>query len=97
MAIYTQPMRRDILFDKRGEGLFKEEMTGSEMVALCLKTYLIEHDSEYKLSCKGINKRAVKSPMAIMKEVLRMEKRKSESTEASELVKTLFSPTLSRG
>ena len=30
--------RRDILYDKRGEGLFKEEMTGSEMVALCSKT-----------------------------------------------------------
>ena len=65
------------MFDKRGEGLFKEEMTGSEMVALCSKTYVIERDGEYKLSCKGINKRAVKSPMAIMKEVLSTEKRKS--------------------
>ena len=32
---------RDILFDKMG-GLFKEKMTGSEMVALCLKMYVIE-------------------------------------------------------
>ena len=69
--------RKDMLFDKRGEGLFKEEMIGGEMVALCSKTYVIERDGQIKLSCKGINKKSVRDPMNMMKKVLSTDKRES--------------------
>ena len=48
-------------FDKRTPGLFKEEFRGTEMVALCSKTYCIKDDVSgvTKFSSKGLNKRAI--------------------------------------
>ena len=47
--------------DKRTPGLFKIEYEGSEMVALCSKTYIVHNsiDSSRKFSCKGISRRCL--------------------------------------
>ena len=52
---------KHIQFDKRAPGLFKEEFRGSEMVALCSKTYCVKNDpvGKTKFSCKGLNKRVI--------------------------------------
>jgi len=46
-------------YDKRTPGLFKKEYEGSEMVALCSKTYIVHNSIDYsqKFSCKGISRR----------------------------------------
>ena len=59
-----------IRFDKRTPGLFKLEASGDEMVALSSKTYLLRDGECYKMSCKGINKTAVKEPMTTFKDAL---------------------------
>lgn len=48
-------------FDKRTPGLFKEEFRGTEMIALCSKTYCITDkvSGVTKFSSKGLNKRAI--------------------------------------
>lgn len=50
--------RRHNSFDLRTPGLFKVEFEGSEMIALCSKTYLITSSTrnETKYSSKGVNK-----------------------------------------
>ena len=47
------------------------------MVALCSKTYVIQNSKEghFKLSCKGINKKFVQDPLAIMTGVLENQTR----------------------
>ena len=44
--------------DKRKPGLFKEELTCSEILCLCSNTYCCydRYSSKYKLSSKGLNK-----------------------------------------
>ena len=59
--------------------MFKEQMTGGEMVALCSKTYVFERDSQFKLSCTGIIKKFVSDPMQRMKKVLNTDKRENSS------------------
>jgi hypothetical protein len=46
-------------YDKRTPGLFKKEYEGTEMVALCSKTYIVSNAYDYsqKFSCKGINRK----------------------------------------
>ena len=61
----------DRMYDRRTEGLFKEEYTGYSMIALCSKTYIIDNEGQYKLSCKGVNKKTVSNPKAIMCNVLK--------------------------
>ena len=56
--------------DKRHPGLFKLEYTGSEMLALCSKTYFADGEQGSKFSSKGIQKRAVKDAAGIMTKVL---------------------------
>lgn len=48
-------------YDKRSPGLFKEEFRGTEMVALCSKTYCVKNDTTgvTKFSSKGLNKRSI--------------------------------------
>ena len=69
-AVYPH-LRSD--FDKkltRTCGLFKEQYVGKSMIALCSKTYVVDDDGQYKLSCKGINKKTVSNPIEIMSKVL---------------------------
>ena len=62
-------------FDLRTPGLFKLEGSGTEMVCLSSKTYVLQTDSgNFKLSCKGINKRVVKEPLDIFLSVLNTQK-----------------------
>ena len=44
------------------------------MTALCSKTYIINHEEKFKLSCKGINKHTLSKPNEIYKEVLETQK-----------------------
>ena len=58
-------------FDAREPGLWKTEATGTEMLCLSSKTYLLsEHEQTIKMSCKGANKSAVHNPMQTYKSVL---------------------------
>jgi hypothetical protein len=43
-------------YDKRTPGLFKVEIEGNSIYALCSKLYFVEGDTKNKYSCKGINK-----------------------------------------
>ena len=44
-------------YDRRTSGLFKLEASGTEMIALCSKTYLLkEGEGQFKMSCKGMQK-----------------------------------------
>ena len=53
-----------IALDRRFCGVFKLEFAGIKMVALCSKSYIIETESgKQKISCKGISKRLLSSPM----------------------------------
>ena len=64
-------------YDQRTPGLFKEEFRCTEMVALCSKTYCcFDAQSEtVKISCKGVNKSALKNdnPMMKMRSVLQKQ------------------------
>ena len=58
-------------FDAREPGLWKTEATGTEMLCLSSKTYLLaENDMNIKMSCKGANKRAVIDPLQTFRNVL---------------------------
>ena len=58
-------------YDQKTPGLFKLEAKGDTIVALCSKTYVLQkEDGTYKLSCKGLNKRALGNPLTIYKHVL---------------------------
>ena len=57
-------------YDSRTPGLFKEEATGDEMVALSSKCYLLSSGDRCKVSCKGVNKCTLENPLAIFKDVL---------------------------
>ena len=58
-------------YDQKTPGLFKLEVKGDTIVALCSKTYVLQkEDGTYKLSCKGLNKRALGNPLTIYKGVL---------------------------
>ena len=41
------------------------------MIALCSKTYVIDNEGEYKVSCKGVNKNTVSDPVGIRTKVLK--------------------------
>ena len=58
------------MYDKRTPGLMKIESEGSSMFALCSKTYVLQRDKGFKLSSKGINKKMIKNPTTLMKDVL---------------------------
>lgn len=60
--------------DRRTVGLFKLEAEGSEMIALCSKTYLLQQSDGCKMSCKGIQKNALNAPMDIFHHVLTTKK-----------------------
>ena len=49
------------VYDNRTPGLFKCEYTGTEMVALCSKTYIVsnQQDGSRKFSCKGVSRRSL--------------------------------------
>ena len=68
-------------YDRRTVGLFKLEAEGNEMIALCSKTYLLqqEKNEDYKMSCKGIQKKVVKSPLEIFQHVLTSKKSVSKT------------------
>lgn len=58
-------------FDAREPGLWKTEATGTEILCLSSKTYLLtEHEKPVKMSCKGANKCAVKTPLDVYRKVL---------------------------
>ena len=58
-------------YDQKTPGLFKLEAKGDTIVALCSKTYVLQkEDGTYKLSCKGLSKRALGNPLTIYKGVL---------------------------
>ena len=62
-------------FDAREPGLWKTEATGTEMLCLSSKTYLLsENDESVKMSCKGANKRAVVDPLQTYRSVLFAQK-----------------------
>ena len=61
---------RDEKFCRRSPGLFKKEFSGESMIALCSKTYIIDNEGQYKVSCKGVNKNSVSDPVGIMTKVL---------------------------
>ena len=68
-------------FDHREPGLFKEEIIGTSMVALCSKTYCVENHTDAinsKFSCKGLTKRNFPPPIALYKQNL------NEKTSAGE-------------
>ena len=68
-------------FDHREPGLFKEEIIGTSMVALCSKTYCVENHTDTinsKFSCKGLTKRNFPPPIALYKQNL------NEKTSAGE-------------
>jgi hypothetical protein len=48
-------------YDNRTPGLFKKEYVGTEVVALCSKTYIVanQNDSTQKFSSKGISRRSL--------------------------------------
>ena len=56
---------KHIKHDKRTPGLFKLEASGKEMIALNSKTYLLQQENDFKMSCKGINKLSVENPLKI--------------------------------
>ena len=56
--------------DKRTVGLFKLEFEGTEMTALCSKTYAVTDGQQTKVSSKGIDKRRLSSPMSAYNDVL---------------------------
>ncbi|XP_033729182.1 uncharacterized protein LOC117318295 isoform X1 [Pecten maximus] len=60
---------------RRTPGLMKEEMRGDVMVSLCSKSYCVQQISasgkkSSKISCKGINKRQLRHPIELYKDVL---------------------------
>ena len=57
-------------WDKRVPGLFKIEQTGTEMIALCSKTYLVVDGDNTKMSSKGVNKSRVENPYKTFLQVL---------------------------
>ncbi|XP_069109836.1 LOW QUALITY PROTEIN: uncharacterized protein [Argopecten irradians] len=60
-------------YTRRTPGLMKEEMRGDVMVALCSKSYCVQNTSDAvtsKFSCKGINKRQLRHPIAMYRDVL---------------------------
>lgn len=64
-------------WDNKTPGLFKLEAEGSEMVALCSKTYILhikkpssETEDQFKISTKGLMKNALLNPMSKFKSVL---------------------------
>ena len=57
-------------WDKRVPGLFKIEQTGTEMIALCSKTYLVVDGDNTKMSSKGVNKSRVENPYETFLQVL---------------------------
>ena len=57
-------------FDRRTPGLFKLEATGTEMISLSSKTYLLSDGDKYKLSSKGVQKHSVKAPLESFRSVL---------------------------
>ena len=57
--------------DKRTPGLFKIEFEGEEMIGLCSKTYIVGNEDNYKFSSKGANKKLVKDPFSIFRNVIR--------------------------
>ena len=61
---------RDSQFDKRTPALYKTESTGRFMIALCSKPYVIDNEGQYKLSCKGVNKKSISNPVSVMSNVL---------------------------
>ena len=62
--------RQDAMWDRRTPGLFKLEATGQEMIALSSKTYLLQRGDDFKMSCKGINKRSVLDPATMFRKAL---------------------------
>ena len=51
------------LFDEREPGVLKTEFIGDEMIVLCSKIYFVENRELQisKLSCKGVNKNALRT------------------------------------
>lgn len=66
-------------YDKRTPGLFKLEYSGTDIVALCSKTYCVydKQTEDSKFSCKGVNKHQYKNPIDLYKRVL--ETKEAES------------------
>lgn len=61
------------VFDRREPGLFKEEFTGTAMVALCSKTHCVENSVDVqisKFSCIGLKKCNFSHPLPLYKQVL---------------------------
>ena len=57
-------------YDKRSPGLMKTEQTGDMMICLSSKTYLLTEKEQYKLTCKGVRKDSITSPIEIFRSVL---------------------------
>ena len=66
-------------YDKRSPGLMKTEQTGSMMICLSSKTYLLTDGNRTKLTCKGVRKDSVKNPLDIFQNVL--ESRRPQTVE----------------
>lgn len=60
-------------YDKRLPGLFKEEYRGTEMIALCSKTYCCYNSvtDKVKFSSKGINKNHLEEPLKKFRRVIK--------------------------
>jgi hypothetical protein len=68
-----QCCKKHFTFDKREPGLLKLEATGTEMVCLASKTYVLfnSEKNNSKLSCKGISKSTIENPLEIFNKVLK--------------------------
>ena len=65
-----QCCQRHIQYDKRTCGLMKVEGRGTKLTCLCSKTYLLQSESSFKLTCKGIQKRNVDNPPEKFQDVM---------------------------
>ena len=62
---------KHIALDRRYCGIFGLEFKGSKMIALCSKSNIIENETgKQKISCKGVSKRSLMSPMSKYEDTL---------------------------
>ena len=61
------------------------------MFALCSKTYVLQGEKGFKLSCKSVNKKAIRNPKDVMERVLQTQYSKI-STKILELKITICLP-----
>lgn len=62
-------------YDRRSPGLMKLEHTGTKMICLSSKTYIISDNKSFKMSCKGVMKSSVTDPAKTFQNVLQQKQK----------------------